>query len=501
MQTTSISWRAEDLGQPIPADLHAVSVCLPRWRDNIGYEENDPAVIATMKCGYPRFFIHPAVNELFAECERRGLSDAQRGEQCAFAFPSMRVAERCVQFLQRRAISARSVSCFDGQTHAVFLPQKHRPEAKAFWQHSGDLVSSRQAIALLSSAASLDATQEKTAIRERVAEIHGCPADDVWLFPSGMSAISFTHRLFQKMRPTARSVQFGFPYVDILKIQERFANPGAPEVAFYPRGCEEDLKDLEALARQEKLQALFVEIPGNPLLTSPNIIRLGELTNLYDFPLMVDDTLAACTNLETLGLADIVCTSLTKYFSGAGNVIAGALILNRECRHANTLRELLETEFEDLLYAEDAIVLEKNSRDFASRIPRINDNALELAEFLQDAPEVEHVYYPSLAENSNYTDLMRPGGGFGGLLSIVLRDAADNTPRFFDALQLPKGPNLGTSFTLCCPYTILAHYNELEFVESLGVSRYLIRVSVGLEDSRWIIDRFQKAMTTPKDKS
>ena len=80
------------------------------------------------------------------------------------------------------------------------------------------------------------------------------------------------------------------------------------------------------------------------------------------------------------------------------------------------------------------------------------------------------------------------------MFSVVLRDAAAKTERFFDALQISKGPNLGTSFTLCCPFTILAHYRELDFAEGCGISRYLIRVSVGLEKSDWQIERFAEAL-------
>jgi cystathionine gamma-synthase len=53
---------------------------------------------------------------------------------------------------------------------------------------------------------------------------------------------------------------------------------------------------------------------------------------------------------------------------------------------------------------------------------------------------------------------------------------------FFDALNIAKGPSLGANFTLVCPYTLLAHYTELEWAESFGVDRRLVRVSVGLED-------------------
>ena len=55
---------------------------------------------------------------------------------------------------------------------------------------------------------------------------------------------------------------------------------------------------------------------------------------------------------------------------------------------------------------------------------------------------------------------------------------------FYDALQLAKGPSLGTNFTLCCPYTLLAHFTELPWAADYGVSSRLIRVSVGLENAK-----------------
>ena len=83
----------------------------------------------------------------------------------------------------------------------------------------------------------------------------------------------------------------------------------------------------------------------------------------------------------------------------------------------------------------------------------------------------------------------------GGLLSIVLRNPAETTPTVFDHLEVCKGPNLGTNFTLCCPYTILAHYTELEFVEQCGVSRWLLRISVGTEPYAELQVRFARALS------
>jgi cystathionine gamma-synthase len=94
-----------------------------------------------------------------------------------------------------------------------------------------------------------------------------------------------------------------------------------------------------------------------------------------------------------------------------------------------------------------------------------------------------------------YDRFRRPDGGYGGLFSIVLKNAAKVTEAFYDALEITKGPNLGTSFSLCCPFTLIAHYHELEWAESAGASRYLIRISVGLEPAGELIARIERAIS------
>ncbi|MDB6072350.1 MAG: putative Cystathionine gamma-synthase, partial [Verrucomicrobiales bacterium] len=65
---------------------------------------------------------------------------------------------------------------------------------------------------------------------------------------------------------------------------------------------------------------------------------------------------------------------------------------------------------------------------------------------------------------------------------------------FYDALHLSKGPSLGTNFSLCCPYTLLAHYQELDWAATCGVPRNLLRISAGLESPTDLIQRFTQAL-------
>jgi cystathionine gamma-synthase len=124
----------------------------------------------------------------------------------------------------------------------------------------------------------------------------------------------------------------------------------------------------------------------------------------------------------------------------------------------------------------------------------VNANAEALFGFLEGHPRIARVWYPKNQTPEFYRMAMREGGGYGGLMSILLRDARAASPRFFDQLEISKGPSLGTRFSLACPYTLLAHYGELPWVESCGVSRNLIRIWTGLEPAAELMERFERAL-------
>jgi cystathionine gamma-synthase len=102
---------------------------------------------------------------------------------------------------------------------------------------------------------------------------------------------------------------------------------------------------------------------------------------------------------------------------------------------------------------------------------------------------VKEIYYPKYTTPDRYLSFASEPVGYGGLFSIVLY-TAEHAQRFYDTLNIYKGPSLGTNFTLACPYTLIAHYTELDWAESFGVSRHLVRVSVGLEEPEWLLNTF-----------
>jgi cystathionine gamma-synthase len=316
--------------------------------------------------------------------------------------------------------------------------------------------------------------------------------EDVHLFPCGMNAIYNVHRCLLHIRGNMKSISFGFPYVDTLKILQKFG----PGCVFYGHGSDEDLEALEMRLRNgERFLALFCEFPGNPLLTCPNLGRIRSLADEFDFPVVVDETIGNMANINVMGFADIVVSSLTKVFSGDCNVMGGAAIFNPNGHYYSSLCAAASAVFENNYWPEDVIFMERNSRDYESRIVRINHNSEAICQALLGSAVIKRIYYPKYNDTKGNYDLCRlPNGGYGGLLSVTFHHK-HQAVAFYNALNTAKGPSLGTNFTLTSPYVLLAHYNELDWVKEFGIDPDLIRVSVGLERTEELVTIFQVALS------
>ncbi|KAJ1023218.1 hypothetical protein NDA16_003371 [Ustilago loliicola] len=370
----------------------------------------------------------------------------------------------------------------------------------------------------------------------------GVTEDDVYLFPSGMSAIFHAHQLAMcaapklvradtpsngKQREVGKSVCFGFPYTDTLKILQKFG----PGCHFYGLGVDTDLDALEQLLAAQQntnvdgagkdapapILALFCEFPSNPLLRSPNLPRIRQLANRYNFLVCIDETIGNFVNVEVLPYADVLVSSLTKVFSGDANVMGGSMVLNPKGPYYRTLRSTLKEHYEDTYFDEDAIFMERNSRDFIRRIVKIDSNTRAVTSMLWqeklgqgEYPNIiKNLFYPRYQTPENYDVCRRKkaftalgemgdadkdeGGGYGGLFSVTFHSEAASQA-FYDNLQCAKGPSLGTNLTLASPYTILAHYGELDWAAQFGVERGLVRVSVGLEDEQFLVNMFKGSL-------
>ncbi|EEH23388.2 hypothetical protein PABG_05599 [Paracoccidioides brasiliensis Pb03] len=593
-----------EVGGSVPPETdHAVSVSLPTWRANVGYEKGEKWVVEAMTSGYPRFFIHKSIQALVEEVVRRF---GTPGEEFATLFPSRRTADRCYQFMISRlpaeeAPKVRVVGLLhrrpqpaevsndvlhpsiSSSLFCVLYPAAHSGVAKQVWQHTGDGISSRRSEFCLKAIedgylieesqlqqrsahtdqwphkgprryqrngsqgniykdstpqqpqtpkskipsskefdefieerfgrnlSTAHANNAKLAVRRRIAgsltcngelsealqaassdgRIAGLTEEHVYLFPSGMSSIFNTHRMLMAARGPMKSICFGFPYVDTLKVLQKWG----PGVQFYGHASSEELEDLEKLLEAgERFLALFTEFPGNPLLKAPDLERIRNLANKYNFAVVVDESVGNFINVNVLPYADVVVSSLTKVFSGDSNVMGGSAVFNPHGQYYRKLKTVLDVEYEDNYWGEDAIFLERNSRDFVSRIERINAVTEEITAQLKTSPLIKDIYYPKYnTTRPFYEKCKNPNGGYGGLFSITFH-SNEEAVAFYDAFEVMKGPSLGTNFTLSSPYVILAHYGELDWANSLGVPTDLVRTSVGLEDPEDLRGRVQRAL-------
>lgn len=101
---------------------------------------------------------------------------------------------------------------------------------------------------------------------------------------------------------------------------------------------------------------------------------------------MVDETISNFVNINVLPLSDIVLSSLTKIFSGDSNVMGGSAVLNPHAQYYAAIKETYEREYEDIYWAEDAVFLERNSRDFIARIEQINATSENITAMLKESP-------------------------------------------------------------------------------------------------------------------
>ncbi|KAH7176657.1 pyridoxal phosphate-dependent transferase [Dactylonectria macrodidyma] len=529
-----------NLGGPLPpGDRHAVSVYLPTWRDTVGWCKRDLELLALMKTGYPRFFIPLNVRHLaerlieWAATSRT--SEAVTDEptklltipgQMALLIAGKGYAGSCRRYLEAQgkgAIVVLGIS-FSGaaeflndttsassprpheDVYAVVYPSKLASEAKSFWQHTGFGISSRCAEfwlenapflqpngapsnGLISKVTLTETKVAKNVLQTRIGslistETNEVGVDAVYLHATGMSSISHSATALSKLRGNEQQVCrvaiFGFLYVDTFKVLSKVYGF---DCKLYGHATPSDLDQLETdLARGLHIDALYTEFPGNPLLGSVDLERLYALSKKHDFLLVVDDTVATSVNVSLISFCDVVCTSLTKLFSGGCNVMGGSVVLNPQSDKFKQLQQVFAEQYDDVYFPEDVLAMEKNSADFAERVVIASRNAERVSDVLRKHPAVLQVFYPKGNPTQGvYERYQRPGKGYGYLLSVRFKQT-EAAVAFHDALNVAKGPSLGTNFTLCCAYTLFAHFNELEWAAQYGVVEHLVRISVGIEE-------------------
>lgn len=316
-------------------------------------------------------------------------------------------------------------------------------------------------------------TPNQEALGKKIAALEKAEAG--LIFGSGMAAISHCLMAFLKAgdHVVLQQSLYGGTYNFATTQLEKYG------ISFtFTKGLA--LKDFE-YAIQPNTKVVYIETPSNPLLEITNIKTVAALAKAHNAISIIDNTFASPVNQNpiTLGV-DISLHSATKYMGGHSDLCAGAVACSKA--HAKSIWEAAIC-FGGSLSDQTVWLLERSLKTMGLRVKAQNNNALQMANYLQEHNVVQKVYYPGLKNHISHDLAKSQMCGFGGMLSFELNTSID-TQQFLQNLQLIK-PSMslaGVESTMLLPsktsHSLMPKTQRL----AQGISDNLIRFSVGIED-------------------
>jgi len=269
---------------------------------------------------------------------------------------------------------------------------------------------------------------------------------------------------------------------------------------FEPLGIEfsfVDMCDLDAVReaiRPGRTKLLWIETPTNPLLKVIDIVALSEMAHAVGARSLVDNTFATPYFQNPLSLgADVILHSTTKYLGGHSDVVGGAVLTSDDEFAAEMFR--LQNSIGAVPAPQDCFLTLRGIKTLHVRMPRHEQTAIALAEFLCEHPEVERVIYPGLPSHPQHEVAARQMHGFGGMLSFELKADLRRAERFVSATRLMTlAESLGGVESLIELPAAMTHASvPIETREAIGIRDGLVRLSVGLEEESDLREDLERA--------
>ncbi|MDI3279798.1 MAG: aminotransferase class I/II-fold pyridoxal phosphate-dependent enzyme [Bacillota bacterium] len=329
------------------------------------------------------------------------------------------------------------------------------------------------------------ANPTRTALERLIAELE---EGEVGLaFSSGMAALSTAFMLFSTgdqilvgedvYGGTYRVLTACFSRLGLKSSFVDTTDPAAVAAAFTPQ-----------------TKALLVESPSNPLLRVSDLAALAELCHARGAMLIVDNTFLTPYWQKPLTLgADLVLHSATKYLGGHSDLVAG-LAVAREKEVGERLR-FLQNAIGAVPGPQDAWLLLRGLRTLALRMEAHEANARAVAAWLAGHRRVVSVHYPGLPTHPQHALAARQAGGFGGMVSFDVGDAALAEAVAARTRIFLLAESLGGVESLICLPARMTHASlPPERRKALGISDSLLRLSVGIEDVEDLLEDLEQAL-------
>lgn len=293
-----------------------------------------------------------------------------------------------------------------------------------------------------------------------------------------------------------------------------------------------EVENIEKLI-DDKTKAIFLETIGNPSYNIPDFEKIAALAKKYDLPIIVDNTFGAGGYLfkPFEHGAHVIVESATKWIGGHGTSIGGVIIDGGNYNWGNgkykqfsepsegyhglvfadvfgpngpfgniqfAIRARVEglRDFGPALSPFNSFLLTQGLETLSLRVQRHVDNALEVAQWLEQHPQVEQVSYPGLKNHPYHQNARKYlKNGYGGVLSFTIKGDAQKANDFIDALELISHvANVGDAKTLIIHPSATTHQQlSAEAQAAAGVYPGLLRLSVGIEHIDDIKNDLQQA--------
>ncbi|MHA2363923.1 MAG: trans-sulfuration enzyme family protein [Candidatus Hodarchaeales archaeon] len=273
--------------------------------------------------------------------------------------------------------------------------------------------------------------------------------------------------------------------------------PYGVETKFIKTSGDEGVENVSN-ALNPDVKVLFIESPANPSLCISDITEISKIGQENDIPVLVDNTFATPILQRPLEMgASVVLHSTTKYLNGHGTTCSGILASRLTGELANQLR-FIKKNLGGTQSPFDAFLVTCGMKTLPIRMERHCENALILAEFLEDHQKIDYVNYPGLQSHPDHELAKKQmSGKYGGIVSFELKgglNAGKSLMNNVDVFTLAV--SLGTIDSLIQHPASMTHASVPKEIRlEGGISDGLVRISVGLEDIEDLIEDFSSALT------
>lgn len=331
---------------------------------------------------------------------------------------------------------------------------------------------------------SRESNPTRASLENIISQLEG--AQDTVACSSGMAAISICLSLFQTGDHIICSEDL---YGGSVRMFRQYEERG---LRFSYTNTSE-LENIKRLLTPET-KAFYIETPSNPTMQITDLFALKQLADEHGILIIVDNTFLSPYFQTPIQLgADLVIHSGTKFLNGHNDVIAGFLC-SKDQNLAEKIRFLYKT-VGSCLSPFDSYLMIRGIKTLAIRQERQQENAIQIAKWLQSRKEIVKVYYPGLKEHPGYEVNQRQARGSGSMISFQV-DSKETAEKILKKVGLiTYAESLGGVETLIT-YPMIQTHGDVpkEMRERLGINERFLRMSIGIENIEDLIEDLEQAL-------